>query len=142
MADETMLWGEWDDEVLTCRDAESAIESYLDMAFPEEFESIGDVTVFEYRPVTIQTSDCGSPLEGVLEYLDEQYGDPDGTPAYAGTQEMRDAEKAFLETVIKHYKPWACEQTGKSVTVNALEWVREHRPDWLKDSAVKDQASD
>ena len=137
MTDETLLWGEDGDELLSCRNANSAIESYLDGFWPEILRETHEVTVFEYRPVTIQISDCGSPLENVLEYLDEQYGDPDGTPDYAGAQEMQDAEKAFLDTVISHYKPWACEQTGKSVTVNALEWVREHRPDWLKDPAVK-----
>lgn len=133
---ERVFWGDDGCEVLTHSDPDEAIEAYIDGFHPDPIATIGEITMYEYAPMKVSVSDCLSPLELVLENLDEEYGDPDGD-GYEVTDAMKAAEKAFLEIVAAEYRPWSCEQTGKSVTVNALEWVQEHRPDWLKESGTK-----
>lgn len=125
-----IYWSEGDDETLTHFNVHDAIEAYIDNIHPEPIESIGEITMYEYVPMTPTLPGYFSPLEQVLEVLDEEYGDPDGDNCKA-TDAMKQAEQTFLNAVLAEYRPWACERTGKSVTVNALEWVKEHQPDWL-----------
>lgn len=133
---EKRLWGSDSDEVLIYEDPDEAIEMYLDGLHPTDFKDIHDFAMYEYKPMEPTLPFHCSPLETILEVLDEEYGNPDGDSCEA-TQAMKDAEQAFLKVVLAEYRPWACEQTGKKVEVNALGWVREHRPDWLKESGTK-----
>jgi hypothetical protein len=130
---EVIWWGDDGCEVLTHADPDEAIEAHIDGWHPDPIESIGEITMYEYAPMKPTLSKCGSPLERVLEQLDEEYGDPNGD-GYEVTEAMKEAEQVFLKAVLAQYRPWACEQTGKKITVNALEWVQEHRPDWLQKS--------
>lgn len=130
MADASeVFWGREDDEQLTCTDPDEAIEEILDGYF--ELENLGDheIEVIEYRAREC-VPDAESILEYALERLDEVYGDPGGdytkpTPA------MTAAAEAFAKALAAEYHVWRCEPTGQRITVNALAWVREHRPDWL-----------
>jgi len=126
----TRFWGGDGDEVLIYTDPHEYIENLLDSYHPESLYSTGTITAYEYKPMTVTASDCGAPLEYILEMLDEEYGSPD--KGFTATDAMIQAEKAFINAVLAEYRPWACEQTGKSVTAKAVDWVREHRPDWLE----------
>lgn len=69
-------------------------------------------------------------LEILLEGLDQDYGDPDD--ATEETEAMKQAAREFVDAVLAEYSIWACEQICIE-TVKPREWVKEHRPDWLKD---------
>jgi len=132
MSDDRSYWGREEEEVLTNTDPDEAIEEILDAYGPGELED-HEVTVIEYRPRGCVV-DAESILENALERLDEEYGNPDGdytkpTPA------MTAAAEAFAKVLAAEYSVWACEPTGEKVTVNALAWVKEHRPDWLREAS-------
>jgi hypothetical protein len=80
-----------------------------------------EITLFYYHPRSVDPSNI-SVLDHVLEYLDEEYGDPDGgytdpTPA------MKDAERRFSEAIAKEYEPWACEVVFEE-KIDLHEWTR------------------
>lgn len=131
--EQKIFWGSDFDELLTYRDPNEAIEAYLDQV-DLPFVELGELTMYEYKPMKAALPSCWSPLEIVLEALEEDYGNPDGNGPEV-TDAMKEAEQEFLRAILEEYQPWMCEQTGKSVTVNALAWVREHRPDWLEDKS-------
>lgn len=128
-----MLWGELGDESLRHHSPDDAIEEIIDGLHPAGFAEIGQVTVHEFAPMKASVPSHWRPLESLLENLDEEYANPEGDGTKP-TEAMLAAEKAFIAAVLAEYKPWMCEETGKTVTVNALEWVREHRADWLTES--------
>lgn len=126
----TTFWGEIGDERLVHTSPDDAIESIIDSHHPATIDEIGDITVHEFAPVKPQLGSVHEPLETLLERLDEEYGDPEGDGCEP-TAAMLAAQKAFVDAVLAEYVPWACEPTGNKLTVNALEWAREHAPEWL-----------
>jgi hypothetical protein len=60
-------------------------------------------------------------LERILEWLDEEYADPEGNPT-EGTPEMIAATKVILDK----YIVWLCEETGNKITVTEEEAVEMH----------------
>jgi hypothetical protein len=133
VSEQTTYWGQGDGEELTHENPNDAIEDFLDDMHPTPFEKIDDFEVCEYRPMKPgMPAAHWSPLTLLLERWDEDYGNPDGDPPTI-TEAMRAAERAFVAAVAAEYRSWACEKTGNVVKVNALEWVRENRPEWLED---------
>ncbi len=128
-----IFWGEKDDERLTHTTPDDAIEAIIDGHHPTPIAEIGTVTVHEFAPMKprVAAGTIFGPLSTLIERLDEEYSDPEGDGTKA-TETMLAAERAFIAAVLAEYKPWACEPTGNVVTVNALEWAREHAPDWIK----------
>jgi hypothetical protein len=122
------FWGSGDDERLSCTDEDEAIEAMLDemtAPLPEK------ITVYGYAPMEVNTGAL-NPLEHVLEYLDEEYGDSEGDPSKE-TDAMKEAERVFLEVVKKEYVVWACESVCKKEIIVA-DWIKENRPDWLTEN--------
>lgn len=74
-----------------------------------------------YSPVMPDTS-CLNPLEFLLESLEEDYGDPEGAASYAPTKGMKDAEKAFINAVLREYEPWEKKEV-ETVKVDVKEWM-------------------
>jgi hypothetical protein len=75
----------------------------------------------------------GEVLDVILENLDEEYGDPDGDMTEPN-EEMKAAEKTFLEVVCKNYKPYIAESVYME-EIDVMLWIEEHKPDWLKKNA-------
>jgi len=112
-------------EYLTHETPDAAIESYLDDFadgdLPETVDCYGWARL-------VVSADFLSPLEGMLEALDEEYaGDDPQEP----TEAMLAAEKAFVAAVVAEYQPWQCEVVSRE-TINCREWIREHRPHWVR----------
>ena len=132
-------WGTKDSERLIHRTPDEAIEEMLDQV-PCPIDDFGEVVVAEYAPMKC-SADAERVLERLLESLDDEYGDPDGDYTEP-TDSMKQAAEAFVRAVVAEYTPWACEPTGNEVRVNALDWVREHRPDWLTTSEPQTGSND
>lgn len=131
-----------DCERLMHQHPDEAIEEFFDHAWPgprenpprttKEREAWHDrtLTLYEWqreeRPGEPRHPDY---LERLLEYLDEEHGDPEN--ATEPTEAMREAEKRFITTVCALYVPWTC-KIVKRTEINGLEWVREHCPEWLE----------
>ncbi len=124
-------WGTKDTERLVHDCADDAIEAIIgDLDDP--IAEIGDVTVHEYKSESLNFS-ANQLLSEILERLDEDYGDPDGDLTQP-TPAMLAAAQTFASALRTDYFVWRCVTTGRTVTVNALEWVKQHRPDWLEPS--------
>lgn len=76
-----------------------AVDDYLCYA---DYSKDDVVSVHRYVSVSPTLQDCGSPLEYILERLDDEYLADEATPD-SPTQTMLDAEKAFIETVLSEY---------------------------------------
>lgn len=124
------FWGDPEAELLSCTDPDEAIENIVDNMLPSEMEG-AQITVVAFR--CRQVTWFPHVLETVLEQLDDEYGGEEGTKP---TEAMKAAETAFIEVMRREYKPWLCEPVpGTEITVNALEWVREHMPEWFENDA-------
>lgn len=76
-----------------------AVDDYLCYA---EYSVDDAVSVNRYRHVSPTPQDCGSPLEYILDRLDDEYLPDEATPD-SPTQTMLDAEKVFIEAVLSEY---------------------------------------
>lgn len=117
-------------------DMDEAIEYYLDGIWKIEPDLY--LTVCEMAPMLPMLGPCNSPLEYMIECLDEEYSDPEGDYSVP-TPAMREAERVFIQAVLKEYKSWLCEPTGVKHTVRAYDWIKENAPQWL-DHMEEDEA--
>jgi hypothetical protein len=91
-----------------------------------------EITVYGYSHQVLDPQRIGEhALDALLEYLDDEYGDPDGR-ASEPTNTTKEAANTFAAVVIKDYVVWTCDEVEQHV-VDVEAWVREHRPDWLED---------
>lgn len=127
------LWSTGDEERLIYESADEAIEYYIDDCHPMPIKDIGEVTVYEYKPMDVEKYLSAKNLvEDLLESLEDDYGDPDGDGTKP-TERMIEAAEQFIKVIEHEYVPWAMEKTGESVTVDAYEWVKKNAPDWLEE---------
>ncbi|MBE3087724.1 MAG: hypothetical protein IMZ71_01200, partial [Chloroflexi bacterium] len=123
------FWGGPDEERLTHTEMDCAIEDILDgMAMdvknikdlPETIEVCG----FARTKLSSKSGEFWAEfvLEKLLEGLDEEYGDPDGSYSDP-TDGMIKASEAFVAAVIDKYEVWACEAVERE-TVNVQEWIK------------------
>ena len=137
MEDVPEMWGIHDNDVIPLQfDFHEAVIYYLDgiggklKDLPETIEVVG------YRRKEVTKRDLyymNSPLEQIIEYLDDEWGDPDGEFDQSGWKEMSAAEDQFLQVIIDNYVPWACEEIPETKeTVNVQEWIKENVPEWIQ----------
>lgn len=103
-------------ECLTHTSAEEAIEHYLDDVFLNREAWPTELKVCVWRRVEVDIESYVKhfgPLGPLLEALDEAYG---GEDASHPTEAMKEAEKAFLRTVLAEYVPWPCALEGAWTT--------------------------
>jgi len=121
------VWGPPGEEHYSCDSADDAIERLIDdMAGTP----VGTVTIVAMRPVTLTDRDWTRQLDlsSTIENLDCEYGDRD--EAWSPTDAVVAAWDAFVAAMKTDYHVWICEP-ALCVTVDAVAWTREHRPDWL-----------
>lgn len=138
------FWAISDTETLQHELVEDAVREYLDDfmsphmtqedwdRLPETFEVLG------YNRMTPNVECYCRMLEDLLEYLDEEFGNPNGDPTQP-TPGMQQAEKEFIEKVLKEYEVYQCEYSGDKVTISTIDWIREHEPEWLHDYPQEDK---
>jgi hypothetical protein len=108
-------YGSPDDERLIATSEDEAIEGIL-----EDYEKDPEtLTICGYAP-RVPNWKWYTPLEHLLESLDEDYADPDGSNTEP-TQAMKDAEAAFLAVIKAEYEVWMCDEVSRS-EVNIAEW--------------------
>lgn len=129
---ETIYWSvDPEAEELEHESPDDAISEWLDWREGDRIDPDLTITVcgFKRMKITPQTS-YGALCEQLLENLDCDYGRPDDWTE--PSEAMIAAEQAFVEAVIADYTVWACEPSGEEITVNALEWTKKNRPEWLE----------
>ena len=99
-----------------------AIFEVLDSLDAEDWPET--ITLLAYAPVNIERSDIESlnPLLYVLDMLDQQYADPEALSGFAPTLRMEQAEKEFINIILKEYIPWF-QTVAHKKKINVAEWV-------------------
>lgn len=130
---EIIFWDACERERLTHSDIDEAIEEYLDQIASSEWPEIVTVKGYVRLAPSIEEYE-GTRVESFLESLDEEYGDPDAYHATPPSEAMKAAELVFIKAVLAEYEPWQCEP-AITKEIDAMAWVREHRPEWLEDES-------
>ncbi len=138
MEREPIYWGHRDEEHLTCMDPDEAIEEIIDgysgegETTEDVLRNLGEVSVTGFAHESLGRNKVAEmALDDLAEQLDETYADPDGMGENPTTDKMREAALVFADVVISEYRVWLCEPVTE-YKVNALEWVKENCPHWLK----------
>lgn len=123
---EIVFWSLAGSERLSHCNMDEAIEDYLDIFalpgggfadnMPYRAEFIGYARM---KPHFLEKE----TLNHTLEYLDEEFGDPDGEWTEP-TPEMIEAERIYHEAILKEYVPWMCEPVVRTL-VNLQEWIKQ-----------------
>ena len=126
------FWGCEDDEVLTHTEMDVAIEEELDArngidGLPRTLEICGFVRAD--KPTAESLLDNG--LEYLLEYLDDNYGNPEEYTVPTDT--MKEAAKVFVQAVLNEYTVWSC-SIVKRKTIDVAQWAKDNRPEWLDET--------
>lgn len=100
-----------DDEYLSHETIEEAVEAWADDLHPGPLPET--VTVYGFARMELPTTErlASEALARLLEWMDEEYGDPHG--ATEPTPTMEAAAFAFAQTFRAEYVPWACEQVER-----------------------------
>ena len=94
-------------ELLRHVDYEEAVQEWVEDLWPEELPET--LVVYGFAPIDLSGVDVDAErvLEHLLESMDEEYGDPDGSYTIA-TESMKAAAEVFVETIYAEYDTWAC----------------------------------
>ncbi len=144
LSKQATYWDARDTEIVNCPDVNSAVSEFFD--YEREFEV--DVTrwprtltVRGLNPYTFIDLEVGGIADDVIEqlaeHLDEEHGDPDSRDSrYTKNEKTTELAQAFVASFLENYKPWDCFDVA-CVEVDVPRWVRECRPEWLGDAAVR-----
>lgn len=124
-------WGAPDGERYTHGDPDGAIEAILDDCHPTPIAEIGLIDVVGMRPRALCRGDLSNSLDALIEDLDVEFGDPDGIDVYEPSLVVAEAWAAFESALLADYPVWQCDEAVQ-VRVDPVQWVQEHRPDWLE----------
>lgn len=132
-----------DNEQLTHESLDEAVEHYLDdllhpkMSPTEVLAALpGSLDVYGYArddgpSEKEQRSWAMSLVEQLVEWIDDEYGDPDGGGCGNENEPAcQDIAREMVETALQNYVVWRCSKV-ETKTINVEEWVRRERPDWL-----------
>lgn len=131
MSDSEIIFysAEPDAERLSATTISEAVEQYVDR-WDDPPAPDDEVEVTSYRRMELPSRDriAAVALDAVLEWLDEEHGDPDGDSVAdheAGV--LHDHSLSFADAVRSNYVTWACEPV-ETFTVK----VSDHVPDeWI-----------
>lgn len=131
-------WADEDAVDLQHTDMDEAIEellNYLHYDWPLEDETL---VICGYRMVKVEPL-AWSPLEAMLENLDDQYAGFDlHTTA---SKEMLQAEKDFVDKIMSAYVPTRAEEVCRR-RINVKAWMKEHEPEWYEEYCEKERKRD
>lgn len=128
MNKEIAYWGQSNKDRQTVEDRDDAIEGILDEIPMNEMPETIEITGFAV-PTVHPAFLRGSLLDAALCILDEEYGNSDDTYTEPN-EEMKKAEDAFIEVILRNYHCSALEVV-KDEVIDTREWIEKHRPDWL-----------
>jgi hypothetical protein len=112
------FWGEPNAENLYHSTEDDLIDEMLEgMDPPPE-----TLTICGYARAQLQPADLDfhTPLNDILDDLDEEYGSPDD--ATEPTENMIKAERELINTIRKEYFVWRCDPVITK-TINVKEWL-------------------
>jgi hypothetical protein len=141
---QALYWDACESETLEWEDIDSAIEAAINYLpdhspYPSQWDraiTVRGLNRYAFCDVEINGI-ADDVIERLTEELDQEHGDPDGdSPRYTKNDEAKALAVAFVEGFLKNYKPWDCFVVA-SVDVDVPRWVRECRPEWLEDAAVR-----
>src|SRR4030042_5113941 len=92
------FWDAKSSEQLVYTTLDDSVEDYLDQADIELADSEINITVSGCCNMQIPRETL-TPLEDLLEVIDEEYGNPEET--YEPTEALREAEKAFVDVFLR-----------------------------------------
>lgn len=133
------------EERLCWTEVDEAVEDFLDgldgrcdcpTDREQEFRDLGEITVYawvreQFVPNKYMARDL---LEWFFDSYAEELFNPEEGPTMTGG--MRVAAQHLVDVIVREFVPWSCDRDpAQDVTVNALDWVREHAPEWLKGGA-------
>lgn len=123
-----ILYGERDAEQLeTC---EHDYMMYIcEELMPDQLDN--EIEIWEWKPKDIIPEDLGAPLEYVLEALEEEYGDWEGTFEQPHMKAMREAERQFVKRIAGLYVPWQCEPVKPLFKMTFRKYLEENDPKML-----------
>lgn len=129
-------WGLEDAEFIIADSATEAIADVLGAL--DEADWPEPVTVCEYASEAqprVSDDDVGNVIDGLYEQWSEdyRYEDPPSL-AEAPSAEVRAQLRLALQAVADSFPVDVLATTGRRLTVNARQWVRENRPEWVKEA--------
>ena len=113
-------------EFIPSRSRDQAIKEELEDYLYATDELPDTFTLVRYERMTIKPSEI-SPLEDVLQQLDEEYGNPE-VDYTEPTESMLRAEREFAEAILSEYKPFMCKHVEEEL-IDVKAWLKEH-PDY------------
>ena len=127
-----VMFGAEDQEQLEHYTRNDYIVSFLDGHLSPAPEV---VDVQKYKRIELDPDvETDAIIENTIENWDVSLSDPEGDTGLhdpATIPEVREAAETFCKILVEHYCVWMCEPDGPVEEVDTLEWIKEHRPDWL-----------
>ena len=133
MNKEDVFYGRINDERLRYTEKNEAIEMILDSYFPEPLPKTIELVRYVRSKINEPTETRAKDIvEEIIEYLDDDYGDPEYCEDQTSINEMIDVAKDFVSKIYDLYVPWTCEKESSEI-IDCERWVREHAPNWIEE---------
>ena len=129
------MYGATGQERMTAVTVDEAAEEIIDQL--DLLQCSSTVTVVKHRRKQLGPGDFqdNGPLSRFLEQLDEEYGDPDGSP-WDPSPAMLAAEREFLARVLREYRPFKLDPV-EEIRLDIFQWVDENAKRWLQESVAE-----
>lgn len=130
----TDYWSVRAQEVYTCTDLDEEICRELDGLGRNNWPETMTVMAFRHDEVSpdMHRGLIDHLMEASVEYLDQEYGDFDCGDPRIDAADLRRAATACANRVVANYTPWTVSRAPElDRTINVLDWVRDHQPQWL-----------
>lgn len=127
---EITYWACDEPEELVHEEKDDAIEDFLDNIDMKPLPAT--IEVMGYKRATAVVGRLNDyALEGLLEALDERYNCSENYPE--ATEGMKEAATKFVETVLKDYEVFNCDEVIRE-TIDVAAWVTANAPYWLEEN--------
>ena len=132
------MYGAFGQERMTAVTVDEAAEEIIDQM--DLLQCSRTVTVVKHRRKRLVPEDFQDkgPLSRFLEELDEEYGDPDGSP-WDPSPAMLAAEREFLARVLREYRPFKLDPV-QEIEVGVFQWVDENARRWLHEGVAEQES--
>ena len=100
-------------------------------ALPQEIEVYGYARD-ELPSAQQRKAWAASLVEQMMEWVDDEYGDPDGRTEHETEPACVDIALEMVDKALEGYTVWRCHKVCTK-TVDVQAWAKEHRPDWLEE---------
>ena len=123
MSNKSKFYAVGEKEVLTATSVDEAVQDYVDQCNSDGETPFAMVAVQGYIPSKITVAHFERSMTECIEFLDENFGNPDAPSNYEPSNKVKALFHVFAKQVAVEYPVWQCQANGPSLIVKVSDYA-------------------